>query len=256
MDNYSQKAFAEMEAWQHNMQRRPGYFNSLSKKMQDKLNSYIPEKVHSAITQTIKQMFRAVLFTAEYITSKPRTEGTLEIREAVILEKIETYKKTAAVEGGVTGAGGILLGIADFPLLIGIKLKLLFEIAAMYGFALDDYKERVFVLHIFQLAFCSNKKRNLAYKEIENWNEKAKNLPDDINHFDWRSFQQEYRDYLDIAKLLQLIPIVGAPIGAFVNYRLIKKLGTTAMNAYRMRLFEKNLLDAGTTGKNKPPSIY
>ena len=57
-----------------------------------------------------------------------------------------------------------------------------------------------------------------------------------MNEFDWRSFQQEYRDYIDLAKMAQLIPVIGAPVGLLVNYRLIKKLGITAMNAYRMRL--------------------
>lgn len=61
-------------------------------------------------------------------------------------------------------------------------------------------------------------------------------MPDDIHQFDWRRFQQEYRDYLDIAKLAQLIPIIGAPVGLVVNYRLVRKLGVTAMNAYRMRI--------------------
>lgn len=54
---------------------------------------------------------------------------------------------------------------------------------------------------------------------------------------DWRRFQQEYRDYIDLAKLAQLIPIVGAPIGAVVNYRLLDQLGEAAINAYRMRWF-------------------
>ena len=31
--------------------------------------------------------------------------------------------KIAAAEGAGTGAGGILLGLADFPLLLGIKIK-------------------------------------------------------------------------------------------------------------------------------------
>ncbi|MGI8581540.1 MAG: EcsC family protein, partial [Chitinophagaceae bacterium] len=53
---------------------------------------------------------------------------------------------------------------------------------------------------------------------------------------DWRTFQQEYRDYIDLAKMAQLIPVIGAPVGVVVNYRLIKKLGITAMNAYRMRI--------------------
>jgi len=37
-----------------------------------------------------------------------------------------------------------------------------------------------------------------------------------------------------------LIPVIGAPVGILVNFRLIKKLGYTAMNAYRMRLVDDN----------------
>ncbi len=68
------------------------------------------------------------------------------------------------------------------------------------------------------------------------WDKKSKELPEDIHQFDWRNFQQEYRDYIDLAKMAQLVPVIGAPVGAVVNYGLIKKLGITAMNAYRMRL--------------------
>jgi hypothetical protein len=67
----------------------------------------------------------------------------------------------------------------------------------------------------------------------------SESLPADISEFDWRTFQQEYRDYLDISKMLQLVPVIGAPVGAYVNYQMIDRLGKTAMNAYRMRL--KNL---------------
>ena len=76
------------------------------------------------------------------------------------------------------------------------------------------------------------------------WDQRKEFLPDDINQFEWREFQQEYRDYIDLAKMAQLIPGVGAVVGFVVNYRLIKKLGVTAMNAYRMRYFEKKLLPA------------
>ena len=37
--------------------------------------------------------------------------------------------------------------------------------------------------------------------------------------------------------MAQLVPVIGAPVGAIANYRLLKKLGTTAINAYRMRWF-------------------
>ncbi len=58
-----------------------------------------------------------------------------------------------------------------------------------------------------------------------------------LDTFDWRKFQQEYRDFIDLAKLAQLIPVVGAPIGAVVNFKLTDRVGEAAMNAYRMRWF-------------------
>jgi hypothetical protein len=69
-----------------------------------------------------------------------------------------------------------------------------------------------------------------------NWKDQVFPLPEDIHQFDWRSFQQEYRDYIDIAKLLQLVPGIGAVVGAYVNHRLTEKLGQYAMNAYRLRM--------------------
>ena len=76
---------------------------------------------------------------------------------------------------------------------------------------------------------------------LVDWNQKSIDLPKDIHQFDWRNFQQEYRDYIDLAKMAQLIPIIGAPVGFVVNSSLVKKLGKTTMNAYRMRIVEAGL---------------
>jgi len=238
MDPYEQLALTELRTWQKQMQRKPSLLSKLGRRLQTKINSWIPDKVHNAITTTIKQMVRGVLFGATYTTAKPTQHETLATREAAAEKKINAYQTTAAVEGGITGAGGLLMGLADFPILIGIKLKLLFDVAAIYGQDVGDYRERLYLLHIFQLAFSSAARRKEVYLVMVDWDARSQQLPEDINEFDWQSFQQEYRDYIDIAKMAQLIPIIGAPIGAVVNYRLIKKLGLTAMNAYRMRLME------------------
>jgi hypothetical protein len=241
MENYEEIAKSELIAWQKKMLRRPGLMNNLSKSIQVKINSWIPEKVHKAITITIKQMIRGVLYGAKVTTLKIFPFTSLEDKEIAVRKKIDFYRKTAAVEGGITGAGGILLGLADFPILIGIKIKFLFEIASVYGFDIRDYKERVYLLHIFELAFSSDLHRKNVYLKMTDWDQKKKDLPQDMHDFDWRSFQQEYRDYLDIAKMAQLIPVIGAPVGIIVNNRLLKKLGVTAMNAYRMRIFKGEL---------------
>lgn len=235
---YEQEMMQELQVWQRKMMRKPGVLNRLSKSAQDKINSLIPEKVHQAITAAIKQMIRGVLFGAKWTTRNKKTLLSLEEGDHLVEEKIKLYRNTAAVEGAVTGAGGLLLGLADFPLLIAIKMKLLFEIAATYGYSVNDYKERVYILHIFQLAFSSAKHRRNVFLSMKNWDERSKSLPEDIHQFEWRPFQQEYRDYIDLAKLAQLIPVIGAPVGAIANYALIRKLGYTAKMAYHMRWAE------------------
>src|SRR5829696_736986 len=176
---YEQTAFEELSRWQKQMHRRPSLLNRLSKNVQTKINSWIPEKVHKAITVAIKQMIRGVLFGAKITSGTALPDVGLQEREIVIQKKIDIYRKTAAVEGGITGAGGLLLGLADFPILIGIKIKLLFDIAALYGFDGDDYKERVYLLHIFELAFSSHAHRKTIYLKMEDWDQKSKEFPAD-----------------------------------------------------------------------------
>lgn len=240
--NAYEQALKELLRWKKAMRKPPSVVDRFSKKMQVKLNSYIPEKIHSALTKAIKQMVRAVLFGAGYTAPEKKEKGDLLSREILVRERISTYRKTAAVEGGITGAGGILFGLADFPLLLGIKMKLLFDIAALYGHDVKDYKERLFILYIFQLAFSSQQHRQKIFSDVDRWPEYMKTIPPNLEEFDWRAFQQEYRDYIDLAKMLQLVPGIGAVVGVVVNYKLINKLGETAINAYRLRWQQTHLL--------------
>jgi uncharacterized protein (DUF697 family) len=240
MNNYEQQIAIELQFWQKDLMKKPSILGNLATKIQTKINSYIPKKVHNAITTTIKQMVKAVLFGSKHTTSAvPNEQISLLHREALVKAKIDNYCKTGAAEGGVTGAGGFLMSLADFPILIGIKIKLLFEIASLYGFDVKDYRERLYILHIFQLAFSSKIGTQNVYKQMQNWDEKLIVLPESADQFDWQTFQQEYRDYIDLAKMAQLLPVVGAAVGAVANYQLIKKLGKTAMMSYRMRLLKQ-----------------
>jgi hypothetical protein len=56
---------------------------------------------------------------------------------------------------------------------------------------------------------------------------------------DWRVFQQEYRDYIDFVKMFQLLPCVGAVVGAYANYNLLDHLGEVAKNCYRIRILQQ-----------------
>jgi uncharacterized protein (DUF697 family) len=235
MASHEQQAFTELRSWQQRMQRPPSVLNRFTRHVQQRLNALLPERVHEGITTVIKQMVRGVLLGSTYTTSNPLKDATLAEREEAVRTRIRYYRHAATAEGAVTGAGGFLLGLADFPLLLSLKLKMLFDVAALYGHDVHDYTERLFLLHVFQLAFSSQHTRNEVYRRVVNWDTYRQTLPLDVADFDWRTFQQEYRDYIDLAKLAQLLPIIGAAVGAVANYRLIEQLGETAMNCYRMR---------------------
>lgn len=238
MEDYNYIKVKELEKWKEQMKKRPSIINKVSKEAQNKLNSVLPENYHSILTTAIKNMTKVVLFGSKYTTKAPIEKISLEERDALAYEKIKSYKKTAMLEGAGTGAGGIIVGLADFPLLLSIKIKLLYELASIYGFDTKDYKERIYILNIFQLAFSSQNHVNIIFKDMEHFNDLKDNISDDIDNFDWRKFQQEYRDYIDLAKLLQLIPGIGAFIGAYVNNKLVDKLGEYAIYSYHMRLLD------------------
>lgn len=237
---YEERIKHELDFWEFEQLKKPGKLNQIAQRLQKKINGLIPQKVHNAITAVIKQMINAVLFGAKHTTFELQQKPFSFLHaEALIKRKIENYCKVGATEGGITGAGGFFMGLADFPALIAIKIKLLFEIANLYGFSIKDYRERLFILYIFQLAFSNNETRTTIYLRLKNWNDTIAEYPVEATDFDWQTFQQEYRDYIDLAKMAQLLPVVGAAVGAVANYQLLKKLGKTAMMCYRMRLLNK-----------------
>lgn len=237
MNEYELKVYEELAAWKQKITKRSGFVTRMSKKAQGKINGIIPEKIHTVMTESIKGMVKATLFGSQLTSSKKQPlELPLAERDELARKKISFYQKTAVIEGAGTGAGGILVGLADFPLLLTIKIKSLFELAAVYGFDTKEYSERLFILHVFKLAFSSDETRNETFEIIENWEHKR----EQIEELDWKRFQQEYRDYIDLAKMLQLVPGIGAFVGAYANNNLLKHLGETAMNAYRLRILNES----------------
>jgi hypothetical protein len=234
---YEAWARAEVAHWRGRMLAPPTPFARAAGAVQARVNRIIPEKVHAVVTGVIEKMTRAILVGADIATfTPPLADAPLSLRDQRARSAILGYRATAAVEGGVAGAGGFWLSMADFPALIVIKLKLLFELAAIYGHSGEAFAERLHILHLFELAFSGAEHRAAVFHTLQAWD--ARTHPESFETFDWRRFQQEYRDDIDLAKLAQMIPLIGAPVGAVANWRLLDRLGDTAVNGYRMRWLE------------------
>ncbi|RSK26329.1 EcsC family protein [Bacillus sp. HMF5848] len=234
MENYEQAIHKELFYWKHSILQKPSLFTRSSKQLQTKINSLVPDKVHTALTDAIKKMVEVVLSGSGFAGTSPLQQLTLQERDERALAKIASYKRAGMLGGAGTGAGGVVLGLTDFPLLLSIKMRMLFELSAIYGFNTKQENERYFLLYIFQLAFSSHAHRQQVLNIIEEWHM----TESEAKLLDWRAFQQEYRDYIDLAKLLQLMPGIGAVVGAVANYSLVEHLGKTTMNCFRLRLLQ------------------
>jgi hypothetical protein len=231
---YEKELWQEAQNWKKKLVRKQSIVERFSKNAQSKFNRLVPKKAHEIITESIKQMVETAMTGSQYLPNVTYSSDlSMRENERLIREKLIKYKRTAALEGAGTGAGGILLGLVDFPLLLGIKMRFLFEVGTIYGFQTSDVNERIFILNVFQLAFSSEEQKEHLLKIIEEWEDES------IKHeIDWRKWQQEYRDYIDLVKLFQLVPGIGAAVGAFANYHLLDLLGETAIQCYRLRLLK------------------
>lgn len=239
---YEEQIQKELYRWQKRMLRSPGLWERSSKAIQRKVNELYPQKVFDTITTTIKALVKAVLFGLEFIPKgKPLRNLDLKERDQKAFELLKTYKRVAAAEGAGTGAGGIVLGLVDFPALLAIKMKFLFELAHIYGHSTENYRERLYLLFVFQLAFSSQEKRPATYYKLARWEETVKQYPElkAMELFDWEQFQTEYRDSIDLRKMLQMLPGIGAVVGAIANYSLLDDLGETGINCFRLRHFQQ-----------------
>lgn len=237
--NYEDKIQRELAEWEQKMFKPPGWLERTSKTIGNRINHWIPPKVHNIITTTIRSIVRTALFSAEYTPSRAvQRHPELEAADQEANALFALYQKIAVAEGAGTGAGGIVLGLVDFPAFIAIKMKFLFELAHVYGYDTKDFSERVFILKVFQMTFSGPENRARLLDSIKRWHLEKEQWHSDAEYsrsMDWETFQIEYRDAIDFRKMLQMVPGIGAVAGAWANYAIFEDLREFAMNAYRLR---------------------
>ena len=231
MNLYEKQIQKELTDWYGDIVKSAGVIKRTSDRVQKKAQQLVPAKMQGAVTAAVEALVKTILTGSGLVSVKEDTSGmVLAERDYLVLQHFKGYRTTATVQGAGFGMGGVLLGMADLPVLLGIKVKFLFDTAKLYGFNPELPEERLFLLHVFQLAFSSREYRLKVFGQIERWDEQPH------PEVDWEQFQIEYRDYLDLAKLLQLLPVVGSVAGGTANHKLMGRLCENAMNCYRMRI--------------------
>lgn len=227
-----------LQAWLKEEQKDPRWTQKMTDRFQKYVQGLVPSQIQDAITKGMSGFTTLVMTGSGFLLPPADNALALESKMERAKKSIENYTHLGMLSGAGTSAGGILTGLLDLPLLMSFKIKLIFEIGSHFGHDLKDPKERYFALLIFREAFSSPVQKKGHLQALINYEAKASKLEDPLGQIDWQGFQQEYRDYIDLAKLLQFIPGIGIVIGASVNRTLMHKLGETAIKAYSLRYFQ------------------
>lgn len=154
-----------------------------------------------------------------------------------ISEKLQKNRaKIATVQGASTGFGGVFTLAIDIPMILGIALKTLQEIAFIHGYDPQNKNERIFIVKCLQFASSDIVGKEAILKELAQSFEQPKASENMVSQLQgWQEVFYTYRDNFGMKKLLQMIPVAGMLFGAFINKSMIEDIAEAGMMLYRKR---------------------
>lgn len=263
---------AAIEKWE-NEQKHLGIWDKMAR---------LPFKLLDKVTPKIIQNKLALLL--EEVGSFVQTGGQYLVQEKSILKKIEAanpgitvesvadaaavpLKKMdavaeelkqsranmATVQGASTGVGGVFTLAADIPLLLGLSLKTLQEIAIAYGYDPKQKEERVFIIKCLQFTSSDVVGKKAILTELASFYQGRRQSQEMISQLQgWREVMYTYRDQLGSKKMFQLIPIAGIVFGAFTNRTAVLDVAENAAMLYKKRRVMERLHASHSESEHSP----
>src|SRR5699024_7873744 len=74
MEEYILFVQQEIDKWEKDLLKKSSLFNRISKQTQNKVNTWIPDKVHTVISESVKNMVKASLVGSNMTTARPPKE--------------------------------------------------------------------------------------------------------------------------------------------------------------------------------------
>ena len=152
-------------------------------------------------------------------------------------------QELATAQGASTGVGGIFTLAIDIPLLLGLQLKTLQDIAICYGYDPGEQIERLFIVKVLQFVSSDIVGKQAILATLSKFDDPG----EDTERFvmselqGWREVFFTFRDQFGWKKLFQMIPIAGLVFGAFINRSAVKDIAEAGRMLYRKRRINERL---------------
>ncbi|WP_313799813.1 EcsC family protein [Cytobacillus sp.] len=224
------------------------------------LDKFTPSFVQNKVGVILDELGQYVQSGGSYLSSVSSVTSYYPNREVKNLEDVAAIpilemdqavtkltgnrKRLATVQGASTGIGGIFTLTIDIPLLLGMQLKTLQDIAICYGYNPEDKKERMYIVKVLQFVSSDivGKKAILNQLSLIDSPEDEQAKREVISELQgWREVVFTYRDQVGWKKLFQMIPIAGLLFGAFINRSAVNDIAEAGMMLYRKRRIKERL---------------
>lgn len=217
----------------------------------NELGSYIQTGGKYLISE--KQMMKKIQKSTTHPIETFDEIGTMPIEDMISMSNTlqRERSKLATVQGASTGVGGIFTLVIDIPVILGMALKTLQEIAIIHGYNPNEKKERVFIVKCLQFASADIVGKEAILSELASMNQKKDSAESMISQLKgWQEVFFTYRDNFGWKKLFQMVPIAGMVFGAIINKGMMDDVSEAGIMLYRKRrIYEKlhAIEDAKTT---------
>ncbi|MEK3853590.1 EcsC family protein [Cytobacillus sp. FSL H8-0458] len=223
------------------------------------IDRFTPEFIQKKVGVILDELGTYIQSGGRYLSSAAALKNyypgqnihTLQDVEALPIVKIDeaaekltaNRKRTAALQGAGTGVGGIFTLTIDIPLLLGIQLKTLQDIAICYGFDPADKNERMFIVKILQFVSSDIVGKKTILQQLTMFGAKEEGPKREVvsELQGWREVVFSYRDQIGWKKLFQMIPIAGLLFGAFINRSAVNDIAEAGIMLYRKRVIVNRL---------------
>lgn len=255
---YLLKEFASIQDWE-SKQKGLWFWERLGRLPFKLLDLMTPRFVHEKIAMALNEigsflqtggryLYREQTIFKRYAEKTGESDVTFDViarlpindMDEISNKMINSSKKIAMTQGATTGFGGIFTLALDIPLILGISLKTLQEIAVSYGYNPNDKKERIFIVKCLQFASSDIVGKEAILNELSDYDHVDRSAATLSQVQGWKEVMMTYRDNFGWKKLFQMIPIAGMIFGSMINKSMISDIGEAGQMFYKKRrLMEK-----------------
>lgn len=248
----------KVEAWEKD-QSDLWFWEKLGRLPFKMIDKWTPKFIQNKIGVLLDELGQYVQTGGNYLSSVSKIPSyypdlgveTLEDVQKLSVSKMDksvaglakNRKNIATIQGAGTGIGGIFTLTLDIPLLLGLQLKTLQDIAISYGYDPNDKIERLFIIKCLQFVSADIVGKQTIISQLSKFDHHDETIKREVvsEMQGWREVVFAYRDQFGWKKLFQMIPIAGLVFGAFINRSAVNDIAEAGIMLYRKRRISEKL---------------